>query len=36
MMTVRKIRSYDDDFEPKDFVNHAQEIYIKAHETLME
>lgn len=34
MLAVRKIRSYDEDFSPKDFSEEAQEIYIKAHEAL--
>nr|CAG4645807.1 EOG090X0DDP [Lynceus sp. MCZ IZ 141354] len=35
MMAVRKIRQFDDDFEPKEFAQLAQEIYLKAHEALM-
>lgn len=35
MLAVRKIRSYDEDFEPPEFAEHAQEIYIKAHEALV-
>lgn len=35
MMAVRKIRSYDEDFDPKEFAIKAQDIYIKAHEALM-
>nr|CAG4646564.1 EOG090X0DDP [Macrothrix elegans] len=34
MMAIRKIRSFDDDFDPKLFAEQAQEIYIKAHEAL--
>ena len=34
MMSVRKIRSYDEDFEPPEFAEKAQEIYIKAHEAM--
>jgi large subunit ribosomal protein L45 len=34
MMAVRKIRSYDEDFEPPEFAEKAQEIYIKAHEAM--
>nr|CAG4649674.1 EOG090X0DDP [Scapholeberis mucronata]SVE93875.1 EOG090X0DDP [Scapholeberis mucronata] len=34
MMAVRKIRSYDEDFSPKDFSDEAQDIYIRAHEAL--
>jgi len=35
MMAVRKIRSYDEDFEPPEFAEKAQEIYINAHEHLV-
>ena len=35
MLAVRKIRSYDEDFEPPEFAEQAQDIYIKAHEQLM-
>lgn len=35
MLAVRKIRSYEEDFEPPEFAEKAQEIYIKAHEALM-
>nr|CAD7414412.1 unnamed protein product [Timema cristinae] len=35
MMAVRKIRSFDEDFEPRDFVESAQEIYINAHNCLV-
>nr|CAG4642032.1 EOG090X0DDP [Eurycercus lamellatus] len=34
MMAVRKIRSYDADFDTKKFAEDAQEIYIKAHTAL--
>lgn len=34
MMAVRKIRSFDEDFEPPEFAEQAQEIYIKAHEAI--
>lgn len=34
MMSVRKIRSYDEDFEPPEFAEKAQEIYIQAHEAM--
>ncbi|XP_021917982.1 probable 39S ribosomal protein L45, mitochondrial isoform X2 [Zootermopsis nevadensis] len=34
MLAVRKIRSYEEDFEVSDFVQQAQDIYINAH-TLM-
>lgn len=35
MLAVRKIRSYDEDFEPPEFSEQAQQIYIKAHEAMM-
>lgn len=35
MMAVRKIRSYEEDFEPPEFAVQAQEIYLKAHEALV-
>lgn len=35
MMAIRKIRQYEDDFKPATFAQTAQDIYIKAHETLM-
>lgn len=34
MMAVRKIRSYEEDFEPPEFAEQAQQIYIKAHEAM--
>lgn len=34
MMAVRKIRSFDEDFEPPEFALQAQDIYIKAHEAI--
>lgn len=34
MLGIRKIRSYDEDFEPKLFAVEAQEIYINAHNAL--
>lgn len=34
MLAVRKIRSYDEDFEPPEFAEQAQEIYIKAHQAM--
>lgn len=34
MMAVRKIRTYDEDFDPKAFAVKAQAIYVEAHETL--
>ncbi|CAG9130929.1 39S ribosomal protein L45-mitochondrial [Plutella xylostella] len=34
MMAVRKIKSFDEDFDTKEFALAAQQIYIKAHESL--
>lgn len=34
-MAIRKIRTYEEDFSPKDFVETAQDIYIRTHEALM-
>jgi large subunit ribosomal protein L45 len=34
MLAVRKIRKFDEDFDPRKFVEKAQEVYIKAHEAL--
>lgn len=34
MLAIRKIRSYDEDFEPKEFPQIAQDIYVKAHQAL--
>ncbi|XP_076039577.1 mitochondrial ribosomal protein L45 isoform X2 [Oratosquilla oratoria] len=34
MMAIRKIRQFDEDFDPKEFVEEAQDIYIQAHEAL--
>jgi hypothetical protein len=31
MMAIRKIRSFEEDFEASDFTQLAQEIYINAH-----
>lgn len=31
MMAVRKIRSFEEEFELPEFLNEAQEIYIHAH-----
>lgn len=36
MLAVRKIRSFDEDFETKEFPQIAQDIYIRAHEMLAE
>lgn len=35
MLTVRKIRSFEEDFSPKIFAETAQDIYIRAHEKLV-
>lgn len=35
MLAVRKIRTYEEDFSPKTFGETAQDIYIRAHEALM-
>jgi len=34
MRSVRKIRSYEDDFDPRNFTEEALEIYIAAHNAL--
>ncbi|CAG5056830.1 unnamed protein product [Parnassius apollo] len=34
MMAIRKIKSFDEDFSTADFCSKAQDIYIKAHESL--
>ncbi|KAK8729209.1 hypothetical protein OTU49_008677, partial [Cherax quadricarinatus] len=34
MMAIRKIRQYDEDFDPKDFAEEAQKIYIDTHKAL--
>lgn len=36
MLAIRKIRQYEDEFSPAAFAETAQEIYIKAHESLMD
>lgn len=36
MMAIRKIRSFEDDFDTPDFCKLAEEIYIKANECLAE
>lgn len=35
MLAVRKIRSFEEDFSPKTFGETAQDIYIRAHEALI-
>ncbi|KAG7172108.1 probable 39S ribosomal protein L45, mitochondrial [Homarus americanus] len=34
MIAIRKIRQYDEDFDPKVFAEEAQKIYIETHEAL--
>ena len=34
MSSIRKIRSYDEDFDPREWVDEAMEIYIAAHRAL--
>lgn len=34
-MAIRKIKTFEEGFHPIDFVEKAQEIYIKAHELLI-
>ncbi|XP_014357852.2 probable 39S ribosomal protein L45, mitochondrial [Papilio machaon] len=34
MMAIRKIKSFEEDFSTNDFCSQAQNIYIKAHESL--
>lgn len=34
MLAIRKIKSFDEDFQAKDFPPIAQDVYIKAHESL--
>ncbi|KAG0721859.1 putative 39S ribosomal protein L45, mitochondrial [Chionoecetes opilio] len=36
MMAVRKIRQFDDEFDPKVFAEEAQEIYVATHKALAE
>lgn len=36
MLAVRKIRSFEEDFEPPEFAEQAQDIYIKSHNLLVE
>ena len=36
MMSVRKIRQFDEGFDPKAFAEEAQEIYIGTHKALAE
>lgn len=35
MMAIRKVRSFEEDFDPKEFAVVAQDIYLKAHEMMM-
>lgn len=34
MLAVRKIRSYEDDFDAVEFAQHAQQVYVDAHQAL--
>lgn len=36
MAAIRKVRQFDEEFDPKHFVNEAQQIYIDAHNALAE
>lgn len=36
MMALRKLRQFDEEFDPKDFVEEAQKIYVNAHKCLAE
>jgi large subunit ribosomal protein L45 len=33
-MAVRKVKTYEDDFDQAEFAQTAQDIYVKAHEAL--
>ena len=33
---LRKIRQFEEDFEPKHFVNDAQEIYLNSYQAIVE
>lgn len=35
MLAVRKVREYDEEFDPRKFAETAQDIYIEAHKTLI-
>ncbi|CAH2233693.1 jg4733 [Pararge aegeria aegeria] len=35
MLAIRKVKSFDEDFDTKEFCQQAQNIYIKAHESLV-
>lgn len=35
MMSIRKIRTYDEDFDVKEFCKNMEAIYLKSHECLM-
>jgi large subunit ribosomal protein L45 len=35
MMAIRKIKSFEEDFNIQDFVDEAYDIYKSAHEALM-
>ena len=34
LLAVRKIRKYDEAFDPRTFVEEAQDVYIQAHKLL--
>lgn len=34
MMAIRKIKTFDEDFDTPEFCKSAEELYIKAHESL--
>lgn len=36
MMAIRKIKTFEEDFDSKEFVDQAQKIYIKAHKSLVD
>lgn len=36
MMAIRKIRQFDEDFDPKVFAEEAQQIYVDMHKALAE
>ena len=36
MMAIRKIRGYEEDFDPTVFAQHAQDVYVNAHNILAE
>lgn len=34
MLAIRKVRSYEEDFDANVFAEHAQDVYVKAHQVL--